>query len=109
VDSRGAVLDCLAKMKTKLITAICVVSLLGAGATPCLASSDDDMQVVTDAIIVRPACLVATVVGSALFIVALPFAAMSKSVKKTAHQLVVRPARATFSRPLGDMEALNDN
>ena len=102
-------LDGLAEMKTKLITAICIASLLGAGATPCLATTGDDMNVATDAIIVRPACLVATVVGSALFILALPFAAMSKSVKKTAHQLVVRPARATFSRPLGDMEALNDD
>jgi len=96
-------------MKTKLVTVICVLALLGAGTTPCYASSDSDMEVAADAIVVRPACLVATVVGSVLFVVALPWAAMSKSVKKTAHALVVRPARATFSRPLGDMEALNDD
>jgi hypothetical protein len=66
------------------------------------------MEAATDALVVRPACLVATVVGSAVFIVALPFAAASKSVKKTADMLVVKPANATFTRPLGDMDALKD-
>ena len=94
-------------MKTKLITAICVLALLGAGATPC--SAADDVEIATDALVVRPACLVATVVGSALFLVSLPFAALSKSVKKSAHTFVVRPARATFTRPLGDMEALSND
>ena len=60
-----------------------------------------------DAIVVRPACLVATVVGSAAFVVALPAALFSKSVKKTANTLVVKPAKATFTRPVGDMEDLN--
>jgi len=46
----------------------------------------------------------ATVVGSAVFVVTLPFAALSKSVKSTAHALVVVPAEATFSRPLGDFD-----
>ena len=66
------------------------------------------MEMTADALVVRPACLVATVVGSAVFVVALPAAAISKSVKKTADTLVVKPAKATFTRPLGDMEALMD-
>jgi len=37
-----------------------------------------------DALVVRPACLVATVIGSAVFVVALPAALFSKSVKKAA-------------------------
>jgi len=36
----------------------------------------------------------------------LPLALVSKSVKKTANTLVVKPAQATFTRPLGDMDAL---
>jgi hypothetical protein len=44
------------------------------------------------------------VAGSALFVVCLPFAALSKSVKSTAHALVVAPAQATFTRPLGDFD-----
>lgn len=63
---------------------------------------------VADAIVVRPVCLAATVVGSAFFVVALPFSAMSKSVKRTGQVLVAKPARATFTRPLGDMQALHE-
>ena len=40
-------------------------------------------------------------------VVALPFAATSGSVKKTADTLVVHPAAATFTRPLGDFTTLN--
>jgi hypothetical protein len=66
------------------------------------------MEVAADALVVRPACLVATVVGSAVFVVALPWAAISKTVKKTANALVAKPANATFTRPLGDMDALKE-
>jgi hypothetical protein len=66
------------------------------------------METAADALVVRPACLVATVVGSAVFVIALPWAAASKSVKKTADTLVVKPAWATFTRPLGDMDALKE-
>jgi hypothetical protein len=66
------------------------------------------MEVAADAIVVRPACLVATAVGSVVFVVALPWAALSKSVKKTADALVVKPANATFTRPMGDVDALKE-
>ena len=66
------------------------------------------METAADALVVRPVCLVATVIGSAVFVVALPWAAASGSIKKAAHALVVRPAAATFTRPLGDMDALMD-
>ena len=66
------------------------------------------MEVAADALLVRPACLVATVVGSAVFVLALPWAAASKTIKQTADTLVVKPANATFTRPMGDMEALRN-
>jgi hypothetical protein len=91
-------------MKTKFVSAILVIAMCTLGATP--ASAVDDLDVVGDILIVRPACLVATIVGSALFVIALPIAASSRSVKKCAHTLVVRPARATFTRPLGNLEEL---
>jgi hypothetical protein len=95
-------------MKTKLITALCAVAILSMSANTASAASDDDLKVAADTLVVRPVCLAATVVGSALFVVSLPIAAISRSIKKTAHVLVVRPARATFTRRLGDMEALED-
>ncbi len=96
-------------MRAKLITAICVLAISLSGAVSSFgAGSAEPMEVAADALVVRPACLVATVVGSAVFVVALPWAAASKSVKKTANALVVAPANATFTRPLGDMDALKE-
>lgn len=95
-------------MKTKLITALCAVAILSMGANTASAASDDDLKVAADTLVVRPVCLAATIIGSGLFVISLPIAAISHSVKKTAHVLVVRPARATFTRHLGDMEGLED-
>lgn len=95
-------------MKTKLITAVCALAILSMGANTASAASDDDLKVAADTLVVRPVCLAATVVGSALFVVSLPIAAISRSIKKTAHVLVVVPGKATFTRRLGDMEALED-
>lgn len=94
-------------MKTKLLTALCAIALL-CTATPASANDDKSLDVVADVGLVRPGCLLATVGGTALFVLTLPFAAASKSVKKTAHTLVTMPAKATFTRPLGDFETLQD-
>jgi len=75
-------------------------------ATPTFAAGSEDVAV--DALLVRPACMVATALGSVLFCVSLPFAAASRSVKASAHALVVRPAKAAFNRPLGDFSNLQD-
>ncbi len=96
-------------MRTKLLTAICVLAVGFLSAASCSAGENaGPMEVAADALVVRPACLVATVVGSAVFVVALPWAAVSKSIKRTGNALVVTPANATFTRPMGDMDALKD-
>jgi hypothetical protein len=95
-------------MKTKLITALCAVAMLSMSVNTASADSGDDLKVAADTLVVRPVCLAATIVGSGLFVISLPIAAISGSIKKTAHVLVVRPARATFTRHLGDMEAMED-
>jgi hypothetical protein len=94
-------------MKAKLITSFCVLAIgLTGVASGSAYDNGQPTTVAVDAVVVRPACFLATLVGSAVFVVALPVAAISKSVKSTAHALVVTPANATFSRPLGDMDAL---
>lgn len=97
-------------MKTTVTAS--VVALLLAGTFNSFASNHrhraDPGAVVVDTVLVRPACFVATIVGGALFIVSLPFAATSKSVDSVAHALVVRPAEATFTRPLGELESLEE-
>ena len=94
-------------MKTKLLTALCALTLLSA-ATPAVAEEDKTLNALADVALVRPGCFVATIGGTALFIVAFPFAAMSKSVKKTAHTLITNPAKATFTRPVGDFSSMED-
>jgi len=94
-------------MKSKLLTLVCVLAIGLGSVAPALASDDTgSAEVITDIFIVRPGCFLATIVGSAVFVVALPVAALSKSVHKTAEILVVTPARATFSRPIGDLDSL---
>ncbi len=94
-------------MKTKPSPRLWALALALCTGTSALASSDNGpLAVVADTTVVRPACLVVTAVGSVFFVVSLPFAAASKSVKKTAHTLVVQPAKATFCRPLGDLDSL---
>jgi hypothetical protein len=96
-------------MKAKLIT-IGIASVMLLTSFPASASDDSGpFTVAMDVAVVRPGCLAATIVGSALFVVSLPLAAISKSVKKSAQTLVVKPARATFTRPLGDMDSLKDS
>ena len=98
-----------ATMKTKILTVVCLLAFGAANVSSCFAGETPGPgAVVVDVVVARPACLAATVVGSAFFIVALPLAAVSKSVKPTCDALVVKPARATFTRPLGDLDALSD-
>jgi hypothetical protein len=102
-------------MKIKLLTVLCA-TLISLGSiynsragdnTTCASDDDKSMAVVADVAVARPGCFLATVIGATVFVIALPFAAMSKSVNKTAHTLVVCPAKATFTRPLGDFSSLD--
>ena len=96
-------------MKTKTIT-LGIVSLMLLTSFPARAGDHSGpFTMAMDVAVVRPGCLAATIVGSVFFVVSLPVAAISKSVKKSAHTLVVTPARATFTRPLGDMESLKNS
>ena len=96
-------------MKAKLVTTVCVLAVsLGSIASSSASENSGPLTVATDAVVIRPACFVATVLGSAVFVVALPMAVLSKSVKKTADTLIAKPAKATFTRPMGDMHALLD-
>ena len=57
--------------------------------------------VMLDALIARPALLVATGVGAGLFVVSAPFALAGGNVGSTWNTLVLTPAEQTFSRCLG--------
>lgn len=94
-------------MKTRILTFCCVAAILLAQVPQAQAMEDGSAEAIAaDILVVRPACLAMTVIGSALFLVSLPVAAISKSTRQSARALVVRPARATFTRPLGNMTDL---
>ncbi len=66
------------------------------------ADLDEGLVTIGDLVVSRPLGLAVTVLGGAVFIVALPFALTSGSVKDTADVLVGEPFRFTFKRPLGN-------
>ena len=96
-------------MKARLTTLLCVITLALAGITQ--ASAQDKPSTVVkavDAVVVRPICFASTVVGTTFFLISLPVTAAIKQTKPVADSLVVRPAKATFKRPLGDIDAMAD-
>jgi hypothetical protein len=92
-------------MKTKALAIICAATMGLATATPAFAGGEPEPALVAaDAVVMRPALFATTVAGTVIFVAVLPIAAISKSVKSTARALVVAPAKATFTRALGDFD-----
>src|ERR1700722_2936517 len=95
----------IASMK-KFWIVLCILAI-SLGNVNVSRANDKALDSIADVALVRPGCFIATVLGSAAVVVALPFAACSHSVKATADILLVLPAQATFTRPVGDFSSLN--
>ncbi len=54
-----------------------------------------------DLLLVRPFSALATLLGSAAFVVSLPFTAVGGSIEPAYEKMVKAPAAYTFTRPLG--------
>jgi hypothetical protein len=61
---------------------------------------------IVDGLLLRPGGMIATIFGTAVFVVTLPFSIPTRSVDKAAQKLVVDPARYTFVRPLGQVDSI---
>lgn len=59
-------------------------------------------KMTADILLLRPVGFVATVAGSAIFIISLPFSALGGNHEEAFEKLVKKPAKYTFERPLGD-------
>ena len=59
------------------------------------------LAMTTDAVLLRPVLLATTIVGSAVYLVSLPFSALGGNAGEAGEVLVVGPAKATFVRCLG--------
>lgn len=94
--------------RLRLLTVV-MAGLIGVTAVPAGAASEEPVtgdkgsDMLVDLIVMRPLGLASTVVGAAVFVVALPFTLPTGSVKTSAHEMVVRPAEYTFNRPLGEL------
>jgi hypothetical protein len=86
---------------------VATLALMPFGAASLAGDQHDhekDIKMAGDILVVRPLGIIATVGGSALFIVALPFSALGGNTHEVFQQLVVKPAKYTFTRPVGDFD-----
>jgi len=87
-------------IKRRVLTA----AILAAMSVPAMAGAEDppgEFAMAGDILVARPIGVVLTVLGSALFVVSLPFTAIAGSIPQAADTLVVGPAKETFVRCLG--------
>ena len=93
--------------RTIAFFAIMALVLVPVG-TQVLAAESDTTEapsgaaMIADALVTRPAGLIATVFGSCFFVLGLPFSAPGDNIGESWENLVVAPARFTFARPLGE-------
>ncbi len=87
----------------RMIMAILVVIAVTCVSVPAFAADkgDEGMMVTVDVLLVRPVSLAATVVGTAIFVVSLPFTIPAGGVSKAASVLISEPFAYTFKRPIG--------
>ncbi|MFQ5486459.1 MAG: hypothetical protein ACE5DO_14155 [Desulfobacterales bacterium] len=67
---------------------------------------DEDVsagKMIADVLVARPLGLIATALGIAVFVISLPFSAAGGNTEAAYQKLILKPAKYTFQRPLGDM------
>jgi len=89
------------KLKACFIALVFAVTPLAAVAEDAV-TGDKATDMVVDLVVLRPLGLAATVIGTVLTVVALPFTLPGGNVGASAQELIVRPAEYTFNRPLGE-------
>lgn len=62
------------------------------------------IEMAADLVLVRPVSLVATVLGTGLYVLQLPLALFQERPSDPARKLIYEPAYYTFKRPLGDLD-----
>ncbi|MFC0704557.1 hypothetical protein SAMN05216429_112115 [Marinobacter persicus] len=81
--------------------AACLLAFSSASHAQAVDESPSALAMTTDALLLRPVLLATTIVGSAVYVVSVPFAALGGNAKEAGRVLVGEPAKATFVRCLG--------
>lgn len=68
------------------------------------AAQTDPAAMTMDLVLARPGGFLATLAGTAVFVVSLPFSALGGNTHEAWDSLVVTPAVYTFKRPLGNFD-----
>ena len=87
---------------------LCATSLVHAAEDSYMAKDRGDVSaeaIIVDGLLLKPAGVLATLVGTVAFVVTLPFSIPTRSVDKAAQKLILDPARYTFVRPLGQIDS----
>ncbi len=89
----------------KLVVVLSIFLIVSAsGLAFAQSNEEDEYFMVMDAVIGRPLGLASIILGGTIFVISLPFTALSGSTAKAAKVLVINPVNYTFKRPLGDFD-----
>jgi hypothetical protein len=84
---------------------VLLVTLIIVFQSPVVFAAGDDFNIIADLLVARPLGLASLVIGSAVYIVSLPFAAFTESGDKVKKTFLEDPYHYTFKRPLGDISS----
>ena len=84
-----------------ILTAVMALVFPASGYSSTIEEQPSALAMTGDALLLRPVLLGVTIIGTAVFIVSLPFSALGGNVAEAGETLVVGPAQATFVRCLG--------
>jgi len=99
---------------TLVLSLVQPLSSLAAGFDPEMISPNHGApptsgEMVADMLVARPLYAAATVFGTAVFLVSLPFSALGGNVDQAASELVTGPARGLLTRCLGCTQTTQDS
>ena len=101
------------KKRGSAIAKFCLLLGIGVGLVTAPVRAGDTLNggpppsgeaMAVDLMMVRPVGVVATVLGTGFFIISLPFSILGGNVDDAGRNLVLKPAKSTFIRPLGEFE-----
>ena len=96
------------KLMKRSFTALLFATIVAAQSSMASEQMPTDRKggdMVVDALIVRPMGLLGLALGAVTWVVALPFTIPSGSVDAASENLVMKPVRYTFQRPLGEVQS----
>lgn len=84
-----------------ILTTLCMFALPMHAQAQEIQETPSAMEMAFDGLIIRPITLVATVLGSIIWIATLPFSVLGGNAGEAADVLIIEPAEATFLKCLG--------